>query len=181
MRGDVPSSEIETATPRAVTPAMIAVVLGGVLMIAGSFLGWDSVAGYTARGIDMSWRALVTGNMIDLFPAKQVVPTAAGGWAQYHPPLFASAGFVSIVTGLVALVGAFLLRPWLARVAGALGIIVFLLFTVSAGRAYHSGLVQTRVGLDDLRVGIWLVMIGGLVTLIAAFRPGFSRASGDAG
>jgi hypothetical protein len=77
----------------------------------------------------------------------------------------ATAGFVSIVLGLVALVGLASGSGWLTRLAGALGIVAVVLYGIQVYRADTS--------LTAMSVGAWVALAGGVVALIGGFmgRP----------
>jgi hypothetical protein len=71
-----------------------------------------------------------------------------------------SAGFAMIVVGLVAVVGLAMATGWLTRLAGAVAVIGFVLFAIEVYRSSAD---------DMIEVGAWLVLAGGIVTLIAGF------------
>ena len=71
-----------------------------------------------------------------------------------------SAGFAMIVVGLVAVVGLAMATGWLTRLAGAVAVIGFVLFAIEVYRSSAN---------DMIEVGAWLVLAGGIVTLIAGF------------
>jgi hypothetical protein len=73
----------------------------------------------------------------------------------------ATVGFVAIVLGLLAIVGLAPRTGWLTRVAGALGIVLFVLFTIQVYRA--------DLAVEDIDVGAWVALAGGLVALIGGF------------
>jgi hypothetical protein len=71
-----------------------------------------------------------------------------------------SAGFAMIVVGLVAVVGLAMGTGWMTRLAGAIAVIGFVLFAIEVYRSSAD---------DMIEVGAWLVLAGGIVTLIAGF------------
>jgi uncharacterized membrane protein YecN with MAPEG domain len=73
----------------------------------------------------------------------------------------ATAGFVAIVLGLVAVVGLATGSGWLSRLAGALAIAAFVLYAIEVYRADTS--------LSAIGVGAWLALAGGVVALIGGF------------
>ncbi len=75
--------------------------------------------------------------------------------------MIASAGLVLIVLGVVALVGLVPPTGWLTRLAGALGIIAFALFLITLYRVQEVDL--------DIGVGMWLVLVGGLLAVVGGF------------
>jgi hypothetical protein len=70
-------------------------------------------------------------------------------------------GFAVIVLGLLAILGLAPRTGWLARAAGALGIIVFVLFLIQVYRADQT--------VNDLQPGAWLCLAGAVVALIGGF------------
>ncbi len=82
-----------------------------------------------------------------------------------------TAGFAMIVVGLVAVVGLAMGTGWLTRLAGAVAVIGFELFAIEVYRSSAD---------DMIEIGAWLVLAGGLVTLIAGFvgpRPAITPAT----
>jgi uncharacterized membrane protein len=114
-------------------------LLGAAGLIVSGFLDW--VDG--RLGVDMTVRSLWmtrfhgTGNFV------------------------ATVGFVVIVLGLLAIVGLAPRTGWLTRLAGALGVVVFILFLIQVYRGGRS--------VADLQAGPWVALAGGVVALIAGF------------
>jgi hypothetical protein len=73
----------------------------------------------------------------------------------------ATVGFVAIVLGLVAIVGLAPRSGWLTRLAGALGIVAFVLFAIQVYRA--------DMTVTDLGLGSWMALGGGVVALAGGF------------
>ena len=69
-------------------------------------------------------------------------------------------GFVAVVIGLLAIIGLAFRSGWLTRMAGALGIVEFVLFAITISRADGSSFP------DAVGVGAWLALAGGIVALI---------------
>jgi hypothetical protein len=72
-----------------------------------------------------------------------------------------TAGFVSIVLGLLAVIGLAAGSGMVTRLAGVLAIAAAVLFGIEVFRAEN--------GLDSVRIGAWMLLAGGVVTLIAGF------------
>lgn len=72
----------------------------------------------------------------------------------------ATAGFVMIVVGLVAVVGLAIGTGWLTRLAGAVAVVGFVLFAIEVYRSSAD---------DTIGAGAWIALAGGVVTLIAGF------------
>ena len=71
-----------------------------------------------------------------------------------------TAGFAMIVVGLVAVIGLAMGTGWLTRLAGAVAVVGFVLFAIEVYRSSADDMIET---------GAWLVLAGGIVTLIAGF------------
>jgi peptidoglycan/LPS O-acetylase OafA/YrhL len=80
-----------------------------------------------------------------------------------------SIGAVMIALGIVAVLGLVDSTGWLIRLAGALGIVAFILVAIQGYRSTAS--VSTE--LDQTDVGAWVALAGGLVALVGGFlgRP----------
>jgi hypothetical protein len=111
---------------------------GAAGLIVGSFLNF--VAGI--NGTDLDDRAFYTTNFLTTGTFLRTV------------------GFVMIVLGLFALLGLAPRSGWLTRIAGALGIIAFVVVAIQAYRAPGGQALQT---------GAWLCLAGGIVALIGGF------------
>jgi hypothetical protein len=72
-------------------------------------------------------------------------------------------GFAAIVLGLIAIIGLAPRSGWLTRLAGAVGIVGFILFVVQFYRS--SG----NFDVSDLRLGAWLLLGGSVLALIGGF------------
>src|SRR6266508_1502431 len=131
----------DTGGTAAMTVVRLILTIAGVAsMIVGAFLKW--VNGHD--GVDLAFRA-------------------------YYRPVFAnsaflmSAGAVMILLALIALVGLADREGWLSRIAGALGIVAFVLILISMGRA---------VGMDlpeDIGEGLVWSVAGSAFVHIAGF------------
>jgi hypothetical protein len=122
-------------------------VLGAAAMILGAVLAWFPAdqGGVGTEGTAMSWSIFYSTE--DPFGAD----------------FFASAGFVAIILGVLALLGLIPRSGWLTRIAGALGILAIVLYAISLYR------VEDGLGIGEIGVGAWLVAAGGLVALIGGF------------
>ncbi len=93
-----------------------------------------------------------------------------------HPVvhLVRSAGAVTILIGLIAVLGLAPRGGWLTRMAGALGIAASVLFAIQVFRAPQGTI-------SDIGPGAWLVLAGSVVALIGGFfgrryRSGYPAA-----
>jgi hypothetical protein len=114
-------------------------LLGAAGLIIGSFMQWFQ----GAEGTKISMKMYV----------GSIHPTAQ---------MIRSAGAVTILIGLLAIVGLAPRSGWLTRLAGALGIVAMILFAIQVFRAPNATL-------SDIGVGAWLVLAGSIVALIGGF------------
>lgn len=122
--------------------SMLFTLVGAAGMIVPAFLDWTRRPGI--RGTDMGYRA---------FYQEQITTGAS---------FLRSAGFVAILIGLVAILGLAFRSGWVTRLAGALGIIAFALFTITLYRSDAD--LPAALG-----VGMWVMLGGGIVTLFGGF------------
>ena len=116
-------------------------VLGAVALIIGAFLDWLSGGESPGTTVEPS-----------VFYSTDVAGEAS---------FVTSAGAIMILLGLLALLGLAFRSGWLTRIAGALGVIAFVLFTISLFRAGG--------GLGEIGIGMWAVLVGGVVALVGGF------------
>ena len=117
---------------------VVLTALGAAGLIVGSFLNF--LAGI--NGTDLDDRALWS---TDFLTTSTFVRTV---------------GFVMIVLGLLALLGLAPRSGWLTRIAGALGIIAFVLVAIKAFRAPGGQALQT---------GAWVCLAGSIVDLVGGY------------
>jgi len=124
---------------------VILTLIGAALLIVGAMLDWvNGIA-----GTSMSWEAYYRTNL--------------SGNSEF----ITSAGAIVIGIAILGLIGLATRGGWLIRLAGALGIVAFVLFLIQAIRA------DVVNAVDDLQVGMWLVLAGGIVTVIGGFFGGW--------
>ena len=116
-------------------------VAAAVLLLVGSFLEW-------AGGVDGSEIAV------------QAYWSTDAGTAG-----FSSAGLVTAICGAVIILGLAFRGGWLTRFAGAVALVAFTLIVIQMGR---EGSLDT---LQDLGIGLWFVLAGGILALIGGFFP----------
>lgn len=117
---------------------IVLTLLGAAGLIVGAFLEWTR----GLAGTDLRIRALVT---VRFAPSDRFVTTV---------------GFVAIVLGLLAVLGLAGGTGWLTRLAGALGIVAFILFAIQVYRSPGA----VRIG-----PGAWVALAGAVVALIGGF------------
>ena len=137
---------------------IVLTLIGAAGMILGAFLAWfsfgDAPAGADLpgnKGIEMSWKILYT-------------PDGGTSTYPFDNSFFTSIGFVTIILGLLALLGLALRTGWLSRLAGALAIVVVVLYAITLYRVPDADL-----SISDFGIGVWVVAAGGLIVLIGGF------------
>jgi hypothetical protein len=73
-----------------------------------------------------------------------------------------SVGFIVIALACLAILGLAARSGWLTSLAGALGVVVFILFTVNVYR-------NSDLTISDYKIGVWLVLAGAIVAIVAGF------------
>jgi len=123
---------------------MVLTLLGAAGLIIGGLLDWVSTGGGTA------------GTKLDV---KVLWDTSAGTTTTF----VRTVGFVSIVLGLLAIVGLAFRSGWLTRIAGALGIVAFVLFAITVSRASNLSFP------GSIGVGAWVALAGGAIALAGGY------------
>ena len=122
--------------------SMLFTLVGAAGLIVAAFLDWIRPDGI--QGTDISYRAFYQANF------------------SVDASFLRSAGAISVAIGLLAILGLASRSGWITRLAGALGIIAFALFTITLYRA-DSDLPAS------LGAGMWFLLGGGIVTLFGGF------------
>ena len=113
-----------------------------VLLLVGSFLEWANGTDGSALAIESYWE------------------TDAG-----TAGFLASAGLVTAICGAVIILGLAFRGGWLTRFAGAVALVAFTLVLIQMGRA------GSLDSLQDVGIGLWFVLAGGMLALSAGFFP----------
>ncbi len=119
---------------------LLMTLIGGAALIVGAFLNWTR----NMAGDNLSNRALVK---IEFITQTDIVRTVGG---------------ISVLLGLVALLGLVDRTGWLTRLAGALGIVLFVLFAIEVYRSTH----------HQMQVGAWLALGGGVALVLGGMFGG---------
>jgi hypothetical protein len=133
---------VDTAPSPWLAVRVIFTVAGAVLLLVGSFFEWTGGNDGSALAIQSYW--------------EQDAGTSA---------FFTSAGLVTAVCGAVIILGLAFRGGWLTRFAGAVALVAFTLILIQMGRGGELGSVQ------DVGMGLWLVLAGGVLALIGGFFP----------
>lgn len=122
------------ARPGTEAGRLLLTLLGAAALIVSAFLHWTrniEASKLTDRGLFQT----------DFAVRSDIVKTV---------------GALAILLGIVAVVGLIDRTGWLSRLAGALGVVLFVLFAIEVYRsAYH-----------NIQVGAWLALAGGVVLII---------------
>jgi len=78
-------------------------------------------------------------------------------------PFTTSMGALVVLLGVVAIVGLAPRSGWLTRLAGALGVVAAVLFSVQMARVPQGSIP------GDLGVAVWVLLIGSIVALVGGF------------
>jgi hypothetical protein len=113
-----------------------------VLLLLGSFLEWEGGTDGSALAVQNFWA------------------TEAG-----TAGFFSSAGLVTAIAGAVMILGLAFKGGWLTRFAGAVALVAFTLVVIQMGRG------GSMDSLEDVGMGLWLVLAGGVMALIGGFFP----------
>jgi Mn2+/Fe2+ NRAMP family transporter len=130
---------------------VILTLFGAGLLIVGAMLDWVNAI----AGTSMSWEAFYR--------------TTLSGGSRF----ITSAGAIVIGIAILGLIGLATRGGWLIRLAGALGIVAFVLFLIQAIRA------DVVNAVDDLQVGMWLILAGGVVSVIGGFLGGLKTVAAE--
>jgi hypothetical protein len=109
---------------------------------------------------------LIFGSMTDWFRTVAGTNVAVGsywGVPGKTEAFLRSAGLVTIVLGLLAIVGLVPRSGWLTRLAGALGLVAAIMLVIQVYR------LPGPDSVGDLGIGFWLVVAGSMVALIGGF------------
>lgn len=132
---------VHRASAGAVAARIALAVIGAGLLFVGALLDW--LGGIT--GTELGYRAYYR--------------TSLSGGATF----LTSAGAIVMALAVIALLGLVTRSGWPTRLAGALALAAFALFVVQAVRG---DAVNT---FTDLRLGIWLVLIGAIAAVVGGF------------
>lgn len=104
-------------------------------------------------GAFFEWTSEIDGTKLDIRAFWSPTLRSTGTFVQ-------TAGFAMIVLGLVAVIGVAIGSGWLTRLAGAVAIVGLILFGIEVYRsAAH----------ESVQPGVWIVLAGAVVTLVAGF------------
>jgi hypothetical protein len=133
---------VDTAPSPWLAVRVIFTAAAAVSLLIGSFLEWMNGSDGSTLAIENYWD-----------------PNAGSA------AFLASAGLVTAISGAVIVLGLAFRGGWLTRFAGAVALVAFTLILIQMGR---SGSLDT---LEDVGIGLWLVLAGGVLALIGGFFP----------
>lgn len=138
-------------------------LVGTAGIIVGTFLRWFNFPGQglfegTPEGAGVPGSAGIEWNWSVLYSTDD----------PFDASFFTSIGFIAIVLGLLAVLGLALRTGWLTRLAGALAIVIVILYAISLYRVPAED-ADGGFGIAQIGIGAWLVALGGLIVLIAGF------------
>jgi hypothetical protein len=117
-------------------------IAAAVALLLGSFLEWASGTDGSALAIENYWE----------------MDAGTSGF-------LASAGLVTAICGAVIILGLAFSGGWLTRFAGAVALVAFTLVVIQLGRGGELD------SLENVGIGLWLVLAGGVLALIGGFFP----------
>jgi hypothetical protein len=146
-------------SPAGVAVRVLLTILGAAGLIVGAFLAWLR---RPSSGSAAQQAKLVLQNA-----GSKIAGTHLSGKAyfseQFHVGhLLKSAGLPMIVLGLIALIGLAPRSGWLTRLAGALGIVAFILFAIEVIRS-------PQAKISNMGIGAWMCLVGAVLALIGGF------------
>jgi hypothetical protein len=127
-------------------------LLGAAGLIIGAFLAWFSFG-------EQDVPAVVGLNGVEV--SNSVFYSTAD---PFGASFVSSGGLVTIILGVLALLGLAFRTGWLTTLAGVLGIVAFALVVITLYRVEGQSFTITNVGL-----GLWIVLAGGILSVIAGF------------
>ncbi|MGH9169128.1 MAG: hypothetical protein ACRD02_15005, partial [Acidimicrobiia bacterium] len=95
----------------------------------------------------------------------------------FDTDLIQSAGAVTILLGILALLGLVLRTGWLTTLAGVLGLVAFALVVITLFRVS-----EQDFGIDNVSIGLWVVLAGSILAILGGFfgaRPRAVARTGD--
>lgn len=131
---------------------LVLTLLGAAGLIASAFRNWiESIDGL---GLELNVRMLWDTNA-----APKIL---TGGGAD-------SVGFVALVLGVIAILGLASRTGWLTSLAGALAVAEATLFEITANRADGYWTPPRTMSVGDIKLGLWLLLAGGVLTFVGGF------------
>jgi hypothetical protein len=128
---------VMSVRPGAEIGRVVLTLVGAGALIVGAFLKWSR----NVAGTDLTNHSLFQTD----FAARADLVATAGG--------------IAIAIGLLAVVGLVDRTGWLTRLAGALGVVAFVLFAIEVYRSANHA----------IQPGAWLVLAGGVLLLVGGF------------
>ncbi len=144
MTRQVHEVEVESGRPARQVARMIITLIAVVALVVSAFVDW------------------VPQRVGDQLAFKSLVQTGF----QTQSDFVKTVGAIAVLIALFALLGLVDRTGWLTRLTGAAALAVFVLFAVQAYRAYGHDMNAVY---HHSRMGVWLLLGGGLVLLAGGF------------
>ena len=141
-----PAPQTASVAERSMVPMMLG-VLAGVLMILGAVF-FDWLSAFESKGTEAS---------ISIFWSPDTTGNAS---------FFLSAGFVVLVFAALTMIAAALRRWGWVLYGGIVAVLAFVLVIVTF---YRLG-GDPGVGIGDAGLGLWMILAGGILGIVAAVR-----------
>jgi hypothetical protein len=141
-----------------VAARVIFALLGAAGLIVGAFLPWFSFdtgvapPGIGLEGVEVKYNVFYSTDN------------------PFGASFIESAGLIAIVIGVLALLGLVFRTGWLTTLAGVLGIVAFALVLITLYRVEGQDF-----GIQTVGLGLWLVLAGGILSVIGGFFGARSR------
>lgn len=119
---------------------LVFTLIGSAALIVSAFLNWSR----DITGVNLSNHALIK---TEFFTQSDIVKTVGG---------------IAVLIGLIGMLGLVDRSSWLTRLAGVLGVALFVMFTVEVFRSSD----------HTMQPGAWLALAGGIVLLLGGFVGG---------
>ncbi len=126
-------------------------IIGAILMIVGVFLDWGAFSAYGLININISgWQIATDWSSIDY---------------SYVPLVAFIAGIIALVAMIIP---TFVNNEGFKKINNILGIVVLILALVSV---ILDLMFFSKYGDIGLAIGFWLVLVGGIITLVGGLMP----------
>jgi hypothetical protein len=144
MAGEVRQAELESDRTVRQIGRMVLTLIAVAALVVSAFVDWAP----QRVGDELTVKALVR---TDFGTQSDFIKTV---------------GALTVLVGLLALIGLVDRTGWLTRLAGAAALVGFVMFAVQAYRFYGH---DAGTAFHHARVGVWLLLGGGVLLLLGGF------------